>query len=71
MYSVGFPLHAAILMLIIQSVKNGSVNVPLWDTSSQNFQNNQEFLHAFIVNLIGSAFSNLSRFGFFMVRGMF
>uniref|UniRef100_A0A7S4MSJ1 Exportin-1 n=2 Tax=Vannella robusta TaxID=1487602 RepID=A0A7S4MSJ1_9EUKA len=60
LHKSSFPLHAAILMLIIQSVKNGSVNVPLWDTSSQNFQNNQEFLHAFIVNLIGSAFSNLS-----------
>merc|ERR1712137_806242 len=33
LHKSGFPLHATILMLIIQSVKSGSVNVPLWGNS--------------------------------------
>ena len=46
-------------MLIIQSVKSGSVNVPLWGNSG-GYNNNQEFLHAYLNNMIGSAFSNLT-----------
>lgn len=47
-------------MLIIQSVKSGNVNVPLWPQDNSTYSNNQEFIHAYIVNLIGSAFPNLS-----------
>jgi len=60
LHKSGFPLQATILMIIIQSVKNGHVNVPLWDTATANYPSNKEFLHAYIINLIGSAFSNLS-----------
>lgn len=59
LHKSGFPLHATILMLIIQSVKSGSVNVPLWGNSG-GYNNNQEFLHAYLNNMIGSAFSNLT-----------
>jgi len=61
LHKCSFPLHATILMMIFHSVKSGSVNVPLWDQSAGTFSNNQEFLHAYTINLISTAFSNLSQ----------
>ena len=62
LHKSSFPLHATILMMIFQSVKCGNVAIPLWDPSTAQFASNQEFLPAYMINLIGTSFTNLSSY---------
>ena len=62
-------MQAALMMMIINTVQSGKVNVPLWDTATQNYPNNQSFLADFIVNLVSNGCKNLNKyvFLFFMI----
>jgi len=56
----GFSMQSAMLLEIFYSVRSGAVQVPLWDVSAMQYPNNEEFLRAFIIDLIGNAFPNLT-----------
>lgn len=57
----GFKLHATILAQFFQIVDTGAISVPLWDTNSQNFNNNREYVQMFVCNLLCQSFPNITR----------
>jgi len=58
----GFRLQATILLEMFSAVESGCIQVPLWDlnTITDPTMNNQRFLRDYVMNLLGSAFGNLS-----------
>eukprot|EP00455_Lapot_gusevi_P017975 TRINITY_DN1972_c0_g1_i12.p1 TRINITY_DN1972_c0_g1~~TRINITY_DN1972_c0_g1_i12.p1 ORF type:complete len:629 (+),score=223.65 TRINITY_DN1972_c0_g1_i12:149-1888(+) len=60
LHKPGFKMHATILAKLFNIVESGSVILPLWGDNPMQFPNNQAFLRQYVVNLIGSAFPNLS-----------
>jgi len=59
----GFSLQATILIKMFSLVETGQVRVPLWDTAKVNTPNmsNQSFLRDYVMNLLSTAFPNVSK----------
>jgi hypothetical protein len=62
-YSSGFKLQATILMHMFGTIESGAITVPLWDSATVQdpTMTNQRFMREYIVNLLRSAFPNLSQ----------
>jgi exportin-1 len=58
----GFTLQATILLKMFNEVESGSVNIPLWDINMipDSTMTNQKFLREYVINLLVSAFPNLT-----------
>jgi len=58
----GFSLQSTILAQMFETVEGGGIRVPLWDpnTLPDPSMTNQKFLRHYVVNLLGSAFTNLT-----------
>eukprot|EP01006_Ploeotia_vitrea_P040702 TRINITY_DN66447_c9_g7_i2.p1 TRINITY_DN66447_c9_g7~~TRINITY_DN66447_c9_g7_i2.p1 ORF type:complete len:1150 (+),score=740.55 TRINITY_DN66447_c9_g7_i2:403-3450(+) len=54
----GFRLHATILSRMFAIVDSGSITVPLWDTSKQQFANNQAYVRQFVADLLSKSFQD-------------
>lgn len=61
LHKPGFKMHSTLLAKMFGIVENGSVTVPLFDPSTAAFPNNASFLRSFVVNLLASAFTNLTQ----------
>lgn len=57
----GFKLHATIIAQFFNLVDTGAISISLWDTSSQNFNNNREYVHMFVCNLLAKSFPNITQ----------
>ena len=60
LHKSGFALHAALLAKLFYFVESGKVTSPLWP-ADQSYPNNKMFLGQYMINLIASAFPNLSQ----------
>eukprot|EP00698_Gefionella_okellyi_P014806 TRINITY_DN4120_c0_g1_i1.p1 TRINITY_DN4120_c0_g1~~TRINITY_DN4120_c0_g1_i1.p1 ORF type:complete len:1054 (-),score=265.94 TRINITY_DN4120_c0_g1_i1:42-3203(-) len=59
-HMAGFKLQALLLQYMFGLVESGAITAPLWDPSQVQASSNQQFLRDFFMNLLASAFANLS-----------
>lgn len=62
LFVAGFKLQATILQTLFHAVESNAVTIPLWDTAAVQdpTMTNQKFLREYVMNLLSSAFPNLT-----------